>query len=83
MRLIVFQRSLSHVFVRLAVRAGAQGLPTARWQDKGARGALRDGRAFSRAYIANSRGAPVRRSLRLKRFVNDIYMMARCAGPRQ
>lgn len=34
MNAIVFCRSLSQVIGCLAVRAGDQGLPTARWQDK-------------------------------------------------
>src|SRR3546814_5991706 len=60
-------------------RSGKQGSTTARWQDKGARCAPRFGCAFSMAYAANSRGAPVRRSLRLRRFHKQISAIARCA----
>lgn len=80
---IVLGRAFSQMCECLAVRAAVLRRPTARWQDKGARGALRYGRAFSMACAANARGAPVRRSLRLGQLANDIRMMARCARSRQ
>ena len=58
---------------------GKQGNTTARWQDKGARCAPRFGCAFSRTYAAISRGAPDRRSLRLRPFHKQISAIARCA----
>ncbi len=58
---------------------GEPGNTTARWQDKGARCAPEFGRAFSRAYVENSRGAPDRRGLRLWKILKQISMIVRCA----
>lgn len=51
-------------------------------QDKGARCAPQDSRAFSTAYMLKPRGARTRRSLRLRHFLNELRVLARCAGPR-
>jgi len=55
------------------------GSTTARWRDKKARCAREDGRGFSIACEPNSRGAPCRRSLRPRRSLCSIRMLARCA----
>jgi len=72
-------RSLACTVALWSARRGEQGNTTARWQDKGARCAPRFGCAFSRTYVANSRGAPDWRSLRLRRFHKQISAIARCA----
>lgn len=67
------------------IMASAQGKrsnTTERWQDKGARCALRFGRVFSGPYAAILRGAPVLRSLRPLQFHKKISVVARCAGSR-
>ncbi len=76
-------RSLACPVASWRAQTGKQGNTTARWQDKGARCAPWFGRAFSRAYAANSQGAPDRRSLRLPRFSKIIRAKARCATARR
>lgn len=49
--------------------------------DKSWRGAPLFGRVFSGAYDAFARGAPDRRSLRVRHYLNDFRGSARCAGP--
>jgi hypothetical protein len=64
----------------LRARKGGAGNTTDRWQDKGARCALRFGRVFSRGYVTNSRGAPEKRSLHQHRYGNKLNAFTRCAG---
>ncbi|MHC1547917.1 hypothetical protein [Phyllobacterium sp. K27] len=54
-----------------------------RGRDKSARCAAWCGRVFSGAYGASARGAPDRRSLRIRHFAKDFRAIARCAGPRR
>lgn len=49
--------------------------------DKSTRCAPLFGRVFSWAYDAFARGAPDRRSLRVRHYLNDFRGSARCAGP--
>lgn len=74
--------ALSGSGVELASEAGRAGSTTERWRDKSRRCAAWCGRVFSEAYGALARGAPDRRSLRIRHFAKDYRAIARCAGPR-
>jgi hypothetical protein len=67
--------------LRRAHKAGI-GNTTDRWQDKGARCALRFGCVFSRGYVTNSRGVPDKRSLHQHRYSNKFNILTRCASSR-
>lgn len=80
MAAIARNRRLARHGVSWNARGGSAGNTTDRWQDKGARCALRFGCVFSRGYVTNSRCAPDKRSQRQQRYRNKFNSFTRCAG---
>lgn len=79
--IVVVSVVASDWIVGIAGLGGAAGDTTEGGRDKSRRCVPSFGRVFSGTYGAFARGAPGRRSLRIRHFSKDFRELARCAGP--